>query len=155
MELKPSSRAGYLDDFGPRVSAALLERGIFLRPLGNGPTTGASPSRSVSQSHGSHHREWEYLEALRSWQEHRESSDRDTTWSEWFFQLVLLLPVEFNVSPRRFPFITLTIILVCLCIQILGGVAEFADYGVRTVDLDSYRWMANQIDIHPHTGSLN
>ncbi len=35
MELKPSSRAGYLDDLGPRLSAALLERGIFLRPLGN------------------------------------------------------------------------------------------------------------------------
>ncbi len=87
------------------------------------------------------HREWEYLGALRSWQEHRESSDRDTTWSEWFFQLVLQLPVEFNVAPRHFPVVTLTIILVCLCIQILGGAAEFIDYGVRTDDLDTFRWM--------------
>ena len=30
-----SGRPGYLDDLGPRVSAQLLERGIFLRPLGN------------------------------------------------------------------------------------------------------------------------
>ncbi len=37
MELKPSNRAGsgYLDELGPRLSAALLEREIFLRPLGN------------------------------------------------------------------------------------------------------------------------
>jgi adenosylmethionine-8-amino-7-oxononanoate aminotransferase len=35
MELTTAGRAGYLDDLGPRLSAALLERGIFLRPLGN------------------------------------------------------------------------------------------------------------------------
>ena len=35
MELKPGSRDGYLDDIGPRLAAALLERGLFLRPLGN------------------------------------------------------------------------------------------------------------------------
>ena len=87
------------------------------------------------------HREWEYLGALRSWQEHRETSDRDTTWSEWFFQLVLQLPVEFNVRPRRFPVVTLSIILVCLCVEALGGAVDFADYGVRTDDLDSLRWM--------------
>lgn len=30
-----SEEPGYLNDFGPRVSAALLERGLLLRPLGN------------------------------------------------------------------------------------------------------------------------
>ena len=30
-----SDRPGYLNDFGPRISAALLARGLFLRPLGN------------------------------------------------------------------------------------------------------------------------
>jgi adenosylmethionine-8-amino-7-oxononanoate aminotransferase len=30
-----SDEPGYLNDFGPRVSAALLERGVLLRPLGN------------------------------------------------------------------------------------------------------------------------
>lgn len=30
-----SDHPGYLDEFGPRVSAALLERGLLLRPLGN------------------------------------------------------------------------------------------------------------------------
>ncbi len=102
------------------------------------------------------HREWEYLGALRSWQEHRESSDRDPNWSEWFFQLVLQLPVEFNVPPRRFPVVTLTIILVCLCIQHLGGAENFADYGVRTDDLDSFRWMLTvPTHIFIHAGWLH
>jgi adenosylmethionine-8-amino-7-oxononanoate aminotransferase len=30
-----SDRPGYLDDLGPRLSAAFLERGLLLRPLGN------------------------------------------------------------------------------------------------------------------------
>jgi adenosylmethionine---8-amino-7-oxononanoate aminotransferase len=30
-----SGEPGYLNDFGPRVSAALLDRGLLLRPLGN------------------------------------------------------------------------------------------------------------------------
>jgi adenosylmethionine-8-amino-7-oxononanoate aminotransferase len=30
-----SDEPGYLNDFGPRISAALLERGLLLRPLGN------------------------------------------------------------------------------------------------------------------------
>ncbi len=35
IELAPAGRAGYLDDLGPRLSEALLDGGIFLRPLGN------------------------------------------------------------------------------------------------------------------------
>ena len=30
-----SERPGYFDDMGPRLSAAFLERGLLLRPLGN------------------------------------------------------------------------------------------------------------------------
>jgi adenosylmethionine-8-amino-7-oxononanoate aminotransferase len=30
-----SEEPGYLDGFGPRVTAALLDRGLLLRPLGN------------------------------------------------------------------------------------------------------------------------
>ena len=35
LELEPEETAGYLDESGPRLHRALLERGIFLRPLGN------------------------------------------------------------------------------------------------------------------------
>ena len=85
-------------------------------------------------------REWEFLEALRSWQAHQESSERDTTWSEWFFQLVLRLPVEFNVPPRHYPIVTVAIIAACVCVQLLGGADRFASYGVQVSDLDSFRW---------------
>lgn len=87
------------------------------------------------------HHEWEYLGALRSWQEHRETSARDTTWSEWFFQLVLQLPIEFNVPPRRFPLVTLLIIVVCAGVQLLGGADRFADSGLEVADLRSFEWI--------------
>ena len=87
------------------------------------------------------HREWAYLEALRSWQSQRESSERPTTWSEWFFQLVLWLPVEFNVPPRRFPLATFSIILLCFCIHLLGGASRFADFGISAADFDSSRYL--------------
>lgn len=35
VELEPRLQGGYLDDWGPRLSQAFLERGILLRPLGN------------------------------------------------------------------------------------------------------------------------
>ncbi len=35
LELRPSGGDGYLDEFGPRLAAAFLERGVYLRPLGN------------------------------------------------------------------------------------------------------------------------
>jgi adenosylmethionine-8-amino-7-oxononanoate aminotransferase len=35
LDLRPSGAGGYLDDLGPRLGRAFLERGILLRPLGN------------------------------------------------------------------------------------------------------------------------
>jgi adenosylmethionine-8-amino-7-oxononanoate aminotransferase len=35
LELKPQRQSGYLDERGPRMAQAFLERGVLLRPLGN------------------------------------------------------------------------------------------------------------------------
>ena len=35
VELAPRSSGGYLDDLGPRLYQAFLDRGVLLRPLGN------------------------------------------------------------------------------------------------------------------------
>ncbi len=35
LELSPAGSGGYLDDLGPRLSAAFLQRNVLLRPLGN------------------------------------------------------------------------------------------------------------------------
>ncbi len=83
------------------------------------------------------HREWEYLEALRSWERHRKESDRSTSWGEWFFQLILGLPIEFNVPPRRPPVITAAIIAVCLVVQMLGGSSRFDELGIVRENLPS------------------
>lgn len=77
------------------------------------------------------HREWDYLEALRSWQSHNDASDRPTSWGEWFFQILLRLPVEFNIPPRRVPFATLGIVVFCFLVQLIGGFARFSDFGVQ------------------------
>lgn len=35
IDLQTEWEGGYLDDLGPRLASAFLERGILLRPLGN------------------------------------------------------------------------------------------------------------------------
>ncbi len=86
-------------------------------------------------------REWEYLEALRTWQAHREKTERPTSWGAWFFQFLLRLPVEFNVPPKRFPIITLTLVLICVVIHILGGFGVFHALAVRPQAFESPRGM--------------
>jgi len=66
------------------------------------------------------HDEWAHLEALRQWQAHRPALERRTTWGEWFFQLILRLPIEFNIRPRRLPIVTLSIIAVSVVLQVLA-----------------------------------
>lgn len=66
------------------------------------------------------HEEWAHLEALRQWQAHRPAVERQTTWGEWFFQLLLRLPIEFNIRPRRLPVVTLSIIGVSVVLQALA-----------------------------------
>jgi membrane associated rhomboid family serine protease len=35
---------------------------------------------------------------------------QDTSWKSWLFQFFLTLPVEFNLKPRRFPLVTVTLV---------------------------------------------
>ena len=35
LELEPRGAGGYLDDLGPKLRQAFIERGVLLRPLGN------------------------------------------------------------------------------------------------------------------------
>jgi membrane associated rhomboid family serine protease/Zn-finger nucleic acid-binding protein len=36
---------------------------------------------------------------------------KETTWADWVFQFFLQLPVEFNIKPRKFPLITVILIV--------------------------------------------
>jgi membrane associated rhomboid family serine protease/Zn-finger nucleic acid-binding protein len=42
----------------------------------------------------------------------RATIERDRTWGHWFFQFISMLPVEFNIKPRRRPVVTYTLIAV-------------------------------------------
>ena len=41
-----------------------------------------------------------------------EKIQRETTWGNWLFQLCLFVPVEFNTQPRRFPIITMILLVI-------------------------------------------
>ncbi len=40
-----------------------------------------------------------------------ERIQKKTTWVHWFFQFFLHLPVEFNIKPRKFPLITIALLI--------------------------------------------
>lgn len=46
--------------------------------------------------------------------------DRERTWKDWFFQLLLSVPVEFNMKPRSFPKVTVGLITACALVFLLG-----------------------------------
>jgi len=59
------------------------------------------------------HDEWDHLECLQTFRAHQESLQRPTSWMEWAFQLILRLPIEFNVRVRRTPVVTAMMIGLC------------------------------------------
>ena len=68
--------------------------------------------------------EWERLEAVRAWQGEEKQLDSPTTWGQWSLQFFLGLPTAFNVAPRRFPVMTVSLIALCalvFAVQVLVG----------------------------------
>lgn len=63
--------------------------------------------------------EWEKLQALRTWESQLPGLDRPPNWGEWFVQMFLRLPIEFNIKPRRIPWMTLAIITICTVFNLL------------------------------------
>jgi membrane associated rhomboid family serine protease len=55
---------------------------------------------------------------LHEWQSQRAGIERETNWGEWFLQLILRLPTEFNVRPRITPWVTIAILVSCVLAQI-------------------------------------
>jgi membrane associated rhomboid family serine protease len=76
--------------------------------------------------------EWQDLSALHEWQSQRAAIERETNWGEWFLQLILRLPTEFNLKPRITPWVTIAILVLCVLAQILlpdDTVLAFATHG--------------------------
>ena len=72
--------------------------------------------------------------------------DRPTNWKTWLFEFLLRLPVEFNVRPRKFPWITVLLIIanVLIWIGVVFGGGDvrkiFMTYGSVPATLGSSQW---------------
>lgn len=96
--------------------------------------------------------EWEKLAALQTWKCQLPTLDRPTNWGEWFLQMFLRLPIEFNIKPRRTPWMTLAIIAVCTLINLLAmspalrdSIYQFAAEGTALFQVDqSYTLLTYQ-----------
>jgi membrane associated rhomboid family serine protease len=69
------------------------------------------------------HGQWERLEAVRAWQSEEQQLDTPTTWGQWIFQFFLGVPIAFNVAPRRFPVVTVSLIVVCTLVYLAQAIA--------------------------------
>ena len=57
------------------------------------------------------HPEIDDLAALKEWSLARTKMNSELTWGNWWFQVLSQMPVEFNIKPRRFPIITVSLIV--------------------------------------------
>jgi len=58
------------------------------------------------------HLEVDELSALKEWSSARKQINSKLTWGNWWFQLFSQMPIEFNIKPRRFPVVTVSLIIV-------------------------------------------
>lgn len=82
--------------------------------------------------------EWQDLSALHEWQLQRAGIERETNWGEWFLQLILRLPTEFNLKPRITPWVTITILVMCVFAQIFlpeDTILELATHGRESLQV--------------------
>lgn len=78
---------------------------------------GATPIAEIDQCENCggiwfDHAEMDRLEALQAWAKEKQRINSETTWGNWWFQLLSQMPVEFNIQPRRFPLVTAVLIAI-------------------------------------------
>jgi membrane associated rhomboid family serine protease/Zn-finger nucleic acid-binding protein len=76
--------------------------------------------------------EWEHLNTLHAWEREQERIAKPTTWGQWCLQFFLGMPSEYNLPPRRFPFVTVGIIALCvlvLVVELIVGEEAWLPFG--------------------------
>lgn len=89
------------------------------------------------------HGEMERAQAGHQLRDAQAAIGADRSWGQWFFQLVAGLPVEFNVQPRKTPWVTYT--LIALCAVIFNAVELGLAYGPANLPIVEY-FMALMLD---------
>jgi len=87
---------------------------------------------------------------------------KETTWGDWLFQFLLHLPVEFNIKPRRFPVITVLLLIIngLLILPVLSAQTPadiFYPWGLIPQEMGSLTWFVTLLThqfIHGGWGHL-
>lgn len=71
-----------------------------------------------------------------------ERIQKETTWGHWLFQFFLHLPVEFNIKARKFPLITIILIvlngLLMLSVMTIQNPGIWISWGLIPIDIGSF-----------------
>ena len=81
------------------------------------------------------HQEMDHLEALRQWAAEKQRINAETTWGNWWFQLLSNMPVEFNIKPRQFPLVTavlVTLNVLVFLVQMGTPTEQWIDLAARS-----------------------
>ncbi len=70
------------------------------------------------------HQEWDHIAALQQWPAEQARLEAEPTWANWWMQLLLQLPTEFNIRPRRVPYVTISLIVISCIVFLLQLVTD-------------------------------
>ncbi len=74
--------------------------------------------------------------------EAKERIEKEINWAHWLFQFIANLPVEFNVEPRRFPIVTVSLLILnaLLLFPVLNSEQIWFQWGLIPGDIGSLKW---------------
>jgi membrane associated rhomboid family serine protease len=102
--------------------------------------------------------EWEQLETLQAMRQLERQNEEPTTWNDWAWQFFLGLPVEYNLPPRRYPYVTVGLILACVvifCIQLFSPDLLVDEWGFRPAAAHGWGWLTLLSSIFMHGGLVH
>jgi membrane associated rhomboid family serine protease len=102
--------------------------------------------------------EWEQLQTLQEMRQLERQNAEPTTWNDWLWQFFLGLPVEFNVRPRRYPYVTVGLIVACLVmfvVQLLSSTPLEEELGFRPAAAEGWGWLTLLSCLFLHGGAAH
>jgi membrane associated rhomboid family serine protease len=102
--------------------------------------------------------EWEQLETLQTMRQLERQSTEPTTWNDWAWQFFLGLPVEYNIAPRRYPYVTVALIMTCVgmfCVQFFSTDLLTSELGFRPAAAHGWRWLTLLSAMFLHGGLIH
>jgi len=99
--------------------------------------------------------EWDQLATLKEMRQLDQQSTKPTTWNDWLWQFFLGLPVEYNVRPRRYPYVTVGLVVACtiiFAVQLFSPHTLVDDLGFRPANASGWGWLTLLSSMFLHGG---